>query len=591
MIIRLMDRNRFPVLAAMVLYLLIQGLTFRTGVGMEEFRDLWMIRAMEASRLPLRDFVVEYGPVGPFFWYGVTRLIGTELFAIRLISVLMGLPILWLSCCVANRLLQDRWAVAAIGFCASGLVSFPLYSYTHVLSVLTLLAALLSAVRLLESGFIGWHLFCALLSIVTVFIRPLPTGIVLVGTVLTVLLLSPTHGNNLRSNRALTVIIYGIIVIVGVVAGVVGYAVVAGFPVERWYALTFVSGSPLLTGNLLLLAPRLPNPVVALVSFWMDIMTCWTCGVVILAYKTGALLNLLAGHIAYLVAFVVPAAAFTWLAARRIFPSAAPIENSGTLWLLSICSLGLGLHYHNVVTEPFHQGIKSGGYIWNTVGGFLLQPGLIIGLALTYRLTVRIRLFRYAGRRLENTLFVPRLIIGVFAAYLVLAPKLQNLRYLAVPMVTTDLPGVRGLYLNNYFEKATLPAIEHLQDNRDEMPDHLFSPLPVYTYLASQEPAFPEYYYTGLWGDDSIIIGATFPGMEVTGPITLGEFILWRLARLKPIVVLDSPVADYSPVREATYAWTQYVSENYVLHHTFVSENPITSEVGSSSVYVYLPDE
>ena len=584
----------WPLAVAVVVYLLIQGVTFRTGVGWEEFRYLWVVKSMEDGRLPWRDFVYIYGPLGPFFWYVATRLVGVELFAIRLLSVMLGLLVLWLSYCIAGRLLRQRWATATAGFCSAGILTFPFYSYTHLLSVITLLFALLCAMKYFDLEEPKWNICCALFSVATICIRPLQAGTVLFTTVLVATLFAPASLSKKRRKIG-GAAIYACIVIIGVSTIVLGYSALAKFPLERWASSFVALWGPLAHSGPDLMIMRLPNPLMAVRSLFRSTSIAPGSAVSLIVYQGSVLLNLLAGHLAYMLAFLVPGAVSVLIAIRLFPQSRGTSVRVRDLFILSVCATGLGVYYHVTVSHPFQSDIASGGYLWNMVGGFLLQPGIIVGLALTYHLAYRSIKWLSFKWNINNLCRLPQVVVAIVAMYLVVTPKLPNLRFLATPMVSSEVPGVRHILLNNHYERAVIPAIEYLWAAQRDLPSFIFSPVPTYLALAPQEPAFPEYELMTLLDETMVVNSKMFPGVG-TVATTLSDFMISRIASLNPIVILERQInktvqPHQMQIFDAPHqSWEELVSRNYAVHRTFASYNPVDPNI-VTNVFIYLPSK
>lgn len=587
--VNLMSRHTvISLLVVWILYLVIQVLTFRTGVGNEEFRDIWILQAMGNGRIPMRDFVFEYGPLGPFVWHVISHIVGIELYSIRLVVVFLGMLGIWMSYHIASRLVDDCWAAALIGFCAIGILTFPLYSYTHVLSVFTVLGALFAAMRYFDKGSTGWNVTCAVLCMLTLFVRPLPTGAALIAGIFFVHLFRLVTKRKHRFAHYLSVsVLFLAIVVLCSAIGVMGYTWWFGLPLERWGSLYFGHVIPLITDNATPLMITLPHPHETVLAFLQDMRVNPAGNFQNVIRKVSVLSNILAGHLTLLLAFLIPGVAVIISGVRRIRGAESNIVRNDQIILLSVCALGLGLLFHNGISGVHYPDFEGLGLMWNWLGGFLVQPGLIVGLSIIYSgISKKMSLWRPPHFMWLRSGF-PRLVIGVIALFLVLVPKTRNFRHFVQPMGTTEASGIRGLFLNYHYEHAVIPAVEYLKTYQKELPDTIFSPLPEVLALAPQPSAFLEYYYMGkdqgVPHDEMVIEERVFAGYRGK-KISASEFITSRLANTYPMVVLDRPV-DALP---ESSSWSDFIGTDYRLHKSFVASNP-ANDGFSSRIFIYVP--
>lgn len=536
-----------------LVFLILQILTFRTGVGIEEFRTPWVLQQMNLGHMPFRDFIWEYGVLGPLLWFGAAKIVGMQFLAMRIVVIVLTIPCIWMSCRIARRF-APRWPAAFIALAANGILTFPTYSYEHALSVPFFLAAILTAIRYFETKRQKFLLISAFFSAVTILIRPIPTGIVLPAAVfLTAAALSIKDKNaDPLKNGA----IYIALTAAEILLFTTGYTMLLQFPSIRWANLNLVSPYVYWGSRFDLVTP--PNSFHDIIGFIRD--RHLTGGALSIRFST--LLSLLSSHLADWIAFILPA---IYLVYAIIALTQGKLNE--TKFLLAILAVPLGLFFHLGVKLHTYPDILNFGSSWSQGAFFILVPGLLLGLGIVYQQLMRMRL--------QGTLTV------VMIAFLLIAfPKILNLRYFFIPMKSVTLPPVGGILLNDYYRQDVIPAAEFLNENQTRLPKSLFSPRPEFQVLSPQAPAFPEFYYIANLPDNFPIKPGLWPGLDNSQPITIGQFMIDRLESVQPIVVLDFEISD------GPKEWMHYIFHHYRLYRKFSARNRLGI---STAVCIYLP--
>ena len=174
-----MKKNKIPgipLFLVIIAYLILQLLTFRTGIGSEELRDVLLSKQCSEGLLPYRDFYWFYGPLGIYFWALLIKLVGSELIVMRLAVIFIGAIGIAIVYNLSKKIMSNNFSLLA-AFCSFALFTFPSYSFNNYLSVIGVVSTLYYVVNFFSD--IKWHnLFMwGVFLTLTFLIRPAPTGI------------------------------------------------------------------------------------------------------------------------------------------------------------------------------------------------------------------------------------------------------------------------------------------------------------------------------------------------------------------------------------------------------------------------------
>lgn len=561
-----MRKIKPELLAVYAIYLILQGLTFLTGLTIEEVRDLWIFKQMDGGLIPFRDFIFEYGPLGPWLWHWIIQITGSELFVLRIVCILLGLPCIWVGYKIALRFVPARPA-AFIGLASYGVLTFPTYAYTHVFSVITLMAMIYAAFLYLERRRLSLFLWTVFFSVLTLLIRPLPTGVTAVIAFSIALLMTRWKANSVGT-RIKNTLIYFIGTFGATFFCLFAYAKILRFPMLRWTAMNFsiFFGKPFSQGGFFKM--ELPNPFPQIFGYLHEIKEP-TENLKIIFLKGFILSNSLTGYWADCMAFLLPLAYLGYLGYRHF----KKCDDPAAKVFLAFLAVGLGIYYHYTCVGIPYMPHLNVGFAWTTVGFFLLPPGLILGLILLYEI---VKQRRWKEKKSAS-------LIAIMAMWLIFAPHIVGFRYLFVPMKRASFAGIHHILLGQNYADELVPTVEILKNDNASLPKTIYSPYSEFEFFAPQKPAFPEYYYMGYLPDSIVLKPDLFPGLPK--PMTVGELIADRVKKLKPVIVIRDQ--NFHLFKEKSQL-ELILLRDYTVYRRVFSRNTVNPDL-SSSVVIYVP--
>ncbi len=552
-------------------YLILQLLTFRTGIGDEDLRDILSFQQFNAGLIPYRDFYWYYGPLGIYLWSFFIKFLGSELILVRLAVIFIGATGITVVYNLSKKIMSNNFSLLA-AFCSFALFTFPAYSYCHYLSVMTTVITLWYVIKFFSDTKRGnlfmWGVFLTL----TFLIRPFPSGTILAFTSLLII--------------ALFSIRFGIFMLLKNIFYLFSFftlAVTATYFLTRglffksiFMLLTLASGTKLTFG--------FPNTI-KLVKDFFNSLNIYTLKDVTTLYNILTFINLISSHIIYWLIFIFPGIfisiiLYTTVIKKRL-KDIPPINYlSIFLYLLSFLP---SLYFHDAVLAVSYPDLDGGGRLWLLRGQYILQPGIIF---FSYSL--------YRFKKRTSRVFLTAALSCILILSITL-PKMSNLRYMAIKMPIGRISGIRGIYLTNSYEKIFVPAIEYINKEKS-IPEHIFvaSYFPGFYALTHKKPLLPE-------DSQAVLINLSnftsvkkifyfCSGSAGCNPIDEDEadkIILDRLMQMKPCVVsVNDDLLKYH------FQWKDFIMDNYHIAKKFTYKRMITSKdtYNNPVITIYLPD-
>jgi len=569
------------ILFILAAYLLIQFLTFRTGVGGEGLRDIVVFKQVNSVMIPYQHIVYDYGILGPYIWSFIIGIFGSELITLRFMAILMGLIGIPFIYDISKKIMSEKFALLA-SFLGFSLFYFPNYSFNHYPSIVTNVITLWYACKFFcnkkEFNLVMWGMFMTM----TFYIRHIPTGIALIFASLFVIsIYSLKEKTYYKLSRNLLLLFSPF-----VITSILLYFLTSG-------STSFVR---LFKYNLMLLGKKkavlpvlgLPHSIEVILNFfnWVkkinfnnNIETC---------YKIISFLNIISAHLIEWLIFIIPTLYLAEFFIKIIIKKEFFKMEDKNYFIIFLCLLNIPLFItlHNNIIGFRWPTTAGGAFFWSWLGlEFTIQPGLIAFLYLLYKL--KMPKAKYLLTRLTAFLLVFSLI---------LVPKAFSMRYLLKKMPVGRVAGIRGIYLEDYYKYAVVPAVEYINNRDNNMPGYILTAdfKPEFYLLCNKKMLIPEWigitlFLSDEWGADKDI-QYIFPGkkkMYYTKE-ELNDVILERIKDKKPCIVhVSQPLKNF---KERNAAWVDFVNRNYRIAEIFTYKRLISDFTDDDpTVTIYLP--
>lgn len=558
-----------PLFLVIIAYFIMQLLTFRTGIGSEDFRDILSFKLVNAGSVPYRDFYWYYGPLGVYLGAFFIKFLGSELILMRLAVVFIGAIGLTVVYCLAKKIMSNNFSLLA-AFCSFTLFTFPNYSFNHYLSVLSLVVTLWYVMRFFSDlkliDLFMWDVFLTL----TFLIRPAPTGIVLACvSLLVIILFSMRRGLRILLRNIFFLFSFFLFAITAV------YFLTGGLFLKAIFML-FTLTNP---AGLIF---RFPNTLKLIQDFYAS-FNIHALKDIAVFYNLPTFINMLSSHIIYWF-ILISIGIFSILSLYAKVSRRTPKDISPVNYLaafLCLLSFLLLIYFHNCVLMTSYPDLSGGGKLYLWTGQYLLQPGIIFFFYVLYRFKVR-----------TSRVFLTTVIYCVLVSAVVL-PKISDLKYMVMKMPIGRLKGVKGIYLNNAYEKFFIPVIEYIRE-KEGISEYLFVPsyFPGFYALTDKKPLVPEDLQALFYDFSSSVNGKSHfyschSGFNAADKAGADNIILNRLIKFSPCVVLMN--TDLSKFHTP---WEVFIRRNYHLEKRFTYRKIIASNnfTDNPVIDIYLPN-
>lgn len=552
-------------------YLIIQLLTFRTGIGSEDFREIVAFKQINAGFVPFRDFYWCHGVLGIYLWALFTKFLGSELILLRLAVIFMGALGIIVVYNLSKKIMSDNFSLLA-AFCSFALLTFPAYSFNHYLSVMSIVITLWYVVKFFsdtkQDNLFMWGVFLTL----TFLIRPVPSGIILAFTsLLVIVLFSLRFGIFILLKNIFYLFSFFTIVLT------ITYFLTEGLFFKSIFILISFVGS---FGHNIIF--RFPNTIKLIKDFFHS-LNMYTLKDVRTIYNILTFINLISSHIIYWFIFIFPGIfgsiiLYTTVIKKRL----RNIPHINYLFIfLYLLSFLLFLYFHDAILVTSYPDLDGGGRLGLWIGQYLLQPGIIF---FSYSL--------YRFKKRTSRIFLTTVISCILILSVTL-PKIINLRYMVMKMPIGRMSGIKGIYLTNFDENIFVPSVEYI-NKESGLPEYIFvaSQFPAFYALTNKKPALPEDFLVLLIKLSSVasvrkILYFCSPGYKPIDEDDADKIILDRLMKMKPgIVSVDNDLLKYH------FKWKDFIMANYHIAKKFTYKRVITSKDTENNpvITIYLPD-
>jgi len=565
--------SRTPLFLVIIAYLILQLLTFRTGIGLEELRDILLSKQCSEGFLPYRDFYWFYGPLGIYFWALLIKLFGSELILMRLAVIFIGAIGITIVYNLSKKIMSNNFSLLA-AFCSFALFTFPCYSFNHYLSVMSVVITLWYVVKFFFDikwdNLFMWGVFLT----ITFLIRPAPTGISLVFVSLLIIVLFSIR---LGFFMLLKNIFY--LFSFFTVAVSITYFLTGGLFFKNIFMHFILS-----TQDKIIF--RFPNTIKLVKDFFYS-LHMYNLKDISTIYNIITFINLISSHIIYWFIFVFPGVfisiiLYTTVIKKRL-RDVPPIDYlSIFLYLLSFL---LSLYFYYSVSVVSYPDLDGAGQLWLWVGQYLLQPGIIF---FSYSL--------YSVKKRTSRIFLTTATSCILILSVTL-PKIINLRYMFIKMPVGRISGIKGIYLTNSYEKFYVPSSEYINKEKD-IPEYIFltSYFPTFYGLTNKKPLFPEdlvAFFLDLSNLKKVRKIIYFckgsDGCKSIDEDDVDKIILDRLTKMKPCIVSFDDDLD---LLKNHFKWKNFIMDNYHIAKKFTYKRSIPSKDSYNNpvITIYLPN-